>query len=143
MVRLTFSNPRIGLTYLISGEEEQGIIVVCECVNRSENALQIHIVVRGSRLVSVDGVVWRIDIQREIDPSIRKHGHASIVVLAVVDGIDTHSVDSQLLEVLHISLASLDVCQWVCTVCCIRRTAGLIVDALDVESLIASEESCG
>jgi hypothetical protein len=62
------------------------------------------------------------------------------VVLGVVDGVDTDSVETELLELGNIALAALAVSDGVLGV---SSTAGLVVNAADVEALVASEESCG
>jgi len=61
------------------------------------------------------------------------------VVCAVVDSVDTDSVDTELLELLNVALAACLVGNGVLGV---RSTAGLVVDTADVETLIASKESC-
>jgi len=61
------------------------------------------------------------------------------VVLGVVDGVDANSVDAEVLELLDVALALLGVGQGVLVG---RGTAGLIVDATDVESVLASPEGC-
>lgn len=76
-----------------------------EHVNGSEDILEIDIVVRCSGLLAVDGIVSRVDIQRQVDASVRELLHALIMVLCVVDGIDTDGVDAQLLELLDVALA--------------------------------------
>jgi len=61
------------------------------------------------------------------------------VVLGVVDGVDTDRVQAELLELLDIALAAFGVSDGVLG---FGGTAGLVVDATDVEALVASEESC-
>lgn len=61
------------------------------------------------------------------------------MVGGVVDRVDTDGVDSQLLELGNVSLASGGVCDGVFGA---GRASGLVIDTTDVEALIASEESC-
>ena len=51
-------------------------------------------------------VFWGVDIQCKIYTSILKRAHAGIVVLAVVDCVDSNSVDAQLLEPVTIESAN-------------------------------------
>lgn len=60
------------------------------------------------------------------------------MVGGVVDRVDTDGVDSQLLELGNVSLASRSVCNGVFGA---RRASRLVIDTTDVEALIASEES--
>jgi hypothetical protein len=61
------------------------------------------------------------------------------VIGSVVHSVHTNGVDAQLLELCDIALAAVDVGNGVLS---IRGTAGLVVDATDVETLVAGPESC-
>jgi hypothetical protein len=61
------------------------------------------------------------------------------VVRSVVDGVHTDGVDAERLELLNVALATSSVGDWVLSIRCAAR---LVVDTTDVETLVASEESC-
>ena len=77
----------------ISREEQKCVVVFLELIDCGKDILQVDMVVRLSWLVLSDRVFWGVDIQREVDTSILQRTHASIVVLAVVDGVDSDGVD--------------------------------------------------
>jgi energy-converting hydrogenase Eha subunit E len=58
--------------------------------------------------------------------------HAIVVVLGVVDRVDTDGVDTEVDELLNVALAAFGVSNGV-LVC--GRTAWLVVDAADVEAV--------
>jgi hypothetical protein len=64
--------------------------------------------------------------------------HALVMVGGVVDSVHTDSVDSEALELLNVALATGSVGDRVLG---IRCASGLIVDAANIETLVASEES--
>jgi hypothetical protein len=57
----------------------------------------------------------------------------------VVDSVNTDSIDAQLLELDDISLAAIGIGDGISQV---GGATGLIVDATDIESVIACEECC-
>lgn len=59
------------------------------------------------------------------------------MVSGVVNSVDSHGVDTEVLEPLNVSVANLGVSQRVND---LGRSTGLVVDTLDVESLVAHEE---
>ena len=61
------------------------------------------------------------------------------MVGSVVDGVHANSVDAQLLELLDIALAAINVGNGVLS---IRGAAGLVVNTADVETLVAGPEGC-
>ena len=125
-------------TDLVAREEKQSVVIALEHINRGKHALQVNVVVRRSWVCLVDGVQRRVDIQCKVNASLCKRAHALVVVLAVVNGIHTDSVDAEFLEFLDISLASLSVGDWIFS---FRRSSWLVVDTADVKSLVAGEES--
>jgi hypothetical protein len=77
------------------------------------------------------------------------------MVGSVVDGVDTNSIDAETLELLDVALATSNVGDGVLSIRCatwsksVRVIAGLwafrtwlVVDTTNVETLVASEESC-
>jgi hypothetical protein len=62
------------------------------------------------------------------------------VVLGVVNGVDPNRVETELLELGDIALAALRVSNGVLGV---GSSTRLVVNAADIEALVASEESCG
>ena len=54
---------------------------------------------------TVDGVLGGVDIKDEVDTGVLQLLHALVVVLGVVDGVDTDGVDAQLLEQRDVALA--------------------------------------
>ena len=83
---------------LISREEEEQVVVVGKCVDGSKDGLQVHIIVRtveGVLVLTVERVVGRVGIERQVDTGVVEHLHTLIVVLRVVDGVDTDSVDTE------------------------------------------------
>lgn len=104
---------------------------------------------------TVDRVLRSVDVEDQIDTLISKQLHTLIVVLGVIDGVDTDGIETQLLEVGDVTLAVLGVCEGVLgrrvAALCQRIssslaslpvtcTYGLIVDATDVEALITLPE---
>ena len=69
-----------------------------ELVDGGKDVLQVDGIVRLGGLISPDGVFGGIDIEGEVDASIGKGFHARVVVLAVINGVDTDGIDAQLLE---------------------------------------------
>jgi hypothetical protein len=61
------------------------------------------------------------------------------VVGGVVYGVHAHSVDAQLLELLDIALAAVDVGDGVLS---LGRAAGLVVNTANVEAVFTSPEGC-
>lgn len=83
-------------TYLISREEQQRVRIPGEFVHGCKDALKIDIIVRTLWICSIERVQWGVDIQCEIDASIREGVHALIVIGVgrVVNRIYTNGVDS-------------------------------------------------
>lgn len=122
---------------LVTGEEKKGVGVVGKGINSGEETLQVDGVVRDGGLIASDRVQGSVDIESNVDSSLGKSVHASIVVDAVVNSVDTDGVDAKLLEVLDVTLATSLVGQRVLSV---RRATGLVVDTTDVEAVVAGEE---
>ena len=122
---------------LVGREEQQGVVVLCKHLDGSEDALQIHLVVRLLGVGSVDGVLGGVEVERKVDTGVGQEAHAGVVVGAVVDSVDTDSVDSKLLELGNVTLASLFIGNGVLGIRCATR---LVVYATDVETLVASKE---
>jgi hypothetical protein len=59
------------------------------------------------RTLSVDGVKRSIHVENEIDACIGQHLHALIVVLGVIDGVDTDGIEAEFLEKRDIASADL------------------------------------
>ena len=97
---------------LVSGKEEEQVVVVGKRVNGSKDRLQVNIVVRTVESVlvlSVERVVGCVGIERQVDTGVIEHLHTLVVVLRVVDGVDTDGVDAERLEVLNIAFETLEV----------------------------------
>ncbi len=101
------------LTYLIAREEKQCVGVSRKRIDRGEHALQVYIVIRSSRILAIQRIVWRVDVERQVDARRIQQLHACIVVLRVVDGVHAHGVDAQLLELGDISSTRSYIGQWV------------------------------
>ena len=91
---------------LVAGEESQGVGVWCKCVNGSEYALKINIVVRWRRIDSIDRVKRTVNVEDKVNASCGKSVHAGVMVDRIVDRVDSDRVDAQLGELCDISLAS-------------------------------------
>ena len=123
---------------LVGGEEQQGVVVLCEHLDGSEDALQVDLVVRLLGLGTVDGVLGGVEVESEVDSGIGEETHAGVVVGAVVDSVDADGVDTELLELLNVALAASLVSDGVLR---IGSATGLVVNTTDVETLVASKES--
>lgn len=121
----------------VGGEESHGVAVLDKDINSSEDILEVNRVVRRLWISSVDRVIWRVGVQHQIDTSISQLLHTLIMVRRVIDSVDSHNIRSQLLELGNITLADLWVGQWVDEV---GGAAWLVVNAADVETLVAFEE---
>ena len=93
------------MAYLVSGEEEQRVVVFGECINGSKHALEIGIVVGCCWLISIERVERAVHVQREVNASAVERRHALIVVRRVVDSVDTNGVDSKLLKLCNVAFA--------------------------------------
>lgn len=122
---------------LVTGEEGQGVLVLGEHLDGSEDVLQVDVVVGLLGLRAVDRVLGGVDVQDEVDARIRQSVHTLIVVLGVVHRINTDGVQTQTLELLNVALAAVGVGDGVGQV---TRATGLVVDTADVEALVALEE---
>jgi hypothetical protein len=123
---------------LVGGEEQQCVVVLCEHLDGSEDALEVDLVVRLLGLGAVDGVLGGVEVEGEVDTGIGEETHAGVVVGAVVDSVDADGVDAELLELLNVALAASLVGNGVLR---IGGATGLVVDTADVETLVASKES--
>jgi len=90
---------------LVSREEEKGIRVAGKCVHGGEDALEVYGVVGWGRSSTVNGIVWSVDIEGQVDTGICEGGHARIVVGSVVNSVNSYGVDSQLLELCNVTHA--------------------------------------
>lgn len=128
---------------LVSGVEKEGVVVCGESVNSGEDRLEVDVVVRhgdGGVVQTIEGVVRGVDIDGEVDAGVSERLHAGIVVLGVVDRVDTDGVDAQLLELDDITRAAGGVSDGVFVG---RGATRLVVDTADVETTLGGEESCG
>lgn len=91
------------------------------------------------RVGTVDGVLLVVDIENNVDASISQSIHALVVVHAVVDSIDTDSIDAQVLELGDVSLANIGIGEGIDVG---SITTGLVVDTTHVPALAISPESC-
>lgn len=123
---------------LIAREEGQRVVILGKHLNSSKNALKVHGVVGGSGLKTVDGVAWVVDVKNQVDAGISEGVHALVVILGVVDSVNTNSVDAKVLEVLDITEAGLGVSEGILVG---RSTTRLVVDTTKVEALAISPES--
>jgi len=88
---------------------------------------------------SVQRIERSVDVEDEVDASIRQGGHARIVVSGVIDGVHTNGVDAQLFELGDVTGASTSISDRVNE---LGAAARLIVDTTDVETLVTLEEGC-
>jgi hypothetical protein len=122
---------------LVTREESQGVRVLGELLDGREDILQIDVVVRFCGAGAVERVLGGVDIKNEVDASISQCIHALLVTLVVIDGIDADGVQTQLLELGNITLASI----WFRDrVLQLRRSTGLVVDTTNIETVITLEE---
>lgn len=122
---------------LVTGEESEGVLVAGESINSSEDVLEVDIVVRLRGLGTVDGVFGSVDIEHQVDASISQGIHALVVVLRVVDRVDTDGVQTELLELGNVTLATIGISDGVSQV---RGATGLVVDTANIETVISLEE---
>jgi hypothetical protein len=102
---------RLVVDDLVTRKEGQCVVILGKHLNGSKNALKVHGVVGRPRFRAVDGVARVVDIKDQIDASIGESAHALVMVLRIVDGIDTNGVDSKVLEVFDISGANIGISQ--------------------------------
>ena len=124
---------------LVAREEGKSVIVVGKSVDGGEDALEVLVVVRLVGVEAVERIEGSVGIDNDVDPGIGQHLHALVVLLGVVHHVDTDGVDAQLLKLGNVALAHLGVGQG------IDSTGGssrLVVDAADVETLLALPEGC-
>ena len=108
---------------------------------------------RGVRL-AVERVFRSVGVESQVDSSVIEHLHTLIVVLGVVDCVDTDCVDTEGLEVSNIALQALNVEErvfgvsrttWLLSVSVFigreRIQTGLVGNTANVESLVICEES--
>lgn len=142
---------------LVAREEEEEVVVALERINCSKDILQIDVVVRavesGVRL-AVKRVLGSVGVESQVDSGVIEHLHALIVVLGVIDCVDTDCVDTEGLEVSNIALQALNVEERVFgvsrTTCLLsvsvfkdweRSRTGLVGNTTNVETLVVCEES--
>lgn len=132
---------RVGLVVddFVAREKGERVVVLGEFVNGGEDALQVHVVIRWLGIVSVDRVEGVVHVENQVDTGIVELLHAIGVVLGVVYRVHTDGVDTKILELLDIPCARGLVCERIRIV---RRATGLVVNASNVESLLASPERC-
>lgn len=124
----------------VTGEEKEGVGVVGESVYCSEETLQVNSVVGRGRAGPVDGVLWSVDIESNVDSSVGERAHALVVACSVVDSVYSDGVDAKLLEVCDVALAGGGIRKWVFS---LGGTTWLVVDTANVETVVAGPESCG
>ncbi len=90
---------------LVSRKEQKCVVVFLELIDGGEDVLQVDMVVGLRWLILSKGVFWRIDIQGQVYSGSLECGHTCIMVLAVVNGVDSNSVDVQLLKPISPRLA--------------------------------------
>lgn len=91
---------------LVPGEKKKGVGVGSELLDCREDALEVDLVVGDLGRSAVDRVLGGVDVESEVDASIGKGVHALVVRGSVVDGVDTDSVDTKLLELGNVALAA-------------------------------------
>jgi hypothetical protein len=69
--------------------------------------------------LAVERVLGRVGIESQVDTGIVEHLHTLVVVLGIVDCVDTDRVDAEVLEVINIALQALEVEK---RVLCVRST---------------------
>lgn len=129
---------RLVVDDLVAREEGQRVVILGKHLNSSKNALKIHGVVGGAGLKTVDGVAWVVDVKNQVNAGISEGVHALVVILGVVDGVNTNSVDAEVLEVLDVSETGLGVSERILVG---RSTTRLVVNTTEVEALAISPES--
>lgn len=127
--------------HFVSSKETQGVVVLRHQLDRGQNLVQVHGVVRAvGTLVTSNQRLWHVDVQDQVDSGVVQLLHALVVVAGVVDGVDPDSVDSELFEVLDVTLAGFWVGQRVVQ---LGSSARLVVETTNVESLVgALHEKC-
>lgn len=129
---------RIVIDDLVSGEESEGVGVLCERINCREDVLEVDGVVGWAWVGSVKGVERRVDVEHEVDASSCQLVHAIVVGGGVVDGVHTDGVDAELLELNDVASA---VCSVGDRVNEVGRSTGLVVHTAHVESAGSGKES--
>ena len=89
----------------VAGKESESVRVIGEGINGSKDTLQVHAVVRFFWLFSIQRVLGRVGVEYEIYSGVGKSVHAIIVVLGIVDGVDSNRVDAEFGEVGNVSRA--------------------------------------
>jgi hypothetical protein len=100
----------LSIDNFVAREEEEEVVVVCELVDSGEDGLEVDVVVglvEGGRVLAVERVSGGVSIKSEVDACIVQHLHSLVVVLGVVNGVDTDGVDTKILEVLDIATEAL------------------------------------
>ena len=108
-----------------------------EHLGGGEDTLKVFLVVADTGLLTVERELGGVGVESNVDTSVVQHLHALVVVLAVVNGVDTDGVDAELLEQLDVAGQRLGVGDRVGG---IGGTTGLVGDTTDVEALLASIE---
>lgn len=91
---------RLGLVVdnFIPREESECVRVLDKLINGSEDTLEVDIVVRWGRLVSVNRVTRVIDVENQVDASIIQGLHTFGVIGRVVNRVNANSVYAKFLE---------------------------------------------
>ena len=129
---------RLVVDDLVAREESESVGVASEHVDRGEDALEEHGVVRRAGVGAVERELGVRHVKDQIDAGILESLHAVIVALGVVDSVDTDGVDAQVLEVLDVTLTDAGVGKRVLVG---GRTTGLVVDTTEKEAVLAGVES--
>ena len=122
---------------LVTREKGQSVVILGKLLDSGKDVLEVDVVVRLLGLGAVEGVLGGVDIQHQVDAGLGQDLHALIVILGVVDRVHADGIESEILELLQVALASVGIGDGICQ---LGRAAGLVVDAADVESLVALEE---
>jgi len=120
---------------LVTSKESEGVVVSREDLDDLEDVLEVSLVVSGPWLQIVQVLIKQraVDVEHEVDASGGQHGHALVMVDCWVDGVDTDSVDSQLLEKVDITGALLWVRERISSSLEARRSTWLVINTLDEE----------
>jgi hypothetical protein len=97
---------------LVTREKEEQVVVVRESVNGGKDVLEVDVVVRAVEslsILTVERVLGGVCVESNVDTRVVEHLHALVVVLGIVNGVDTDGVDTEILEVGDIALQALEI----------------------------------